>query len=394
MGCQWFALSGVKASGSPDAMTVLANAQIVLPDTVLQGAVRLDGDHIAAIEPGRMTGDIDCAGNYLLPGLIDLHTDAIEKHYQPRPGVNWPPMAAAMAHDAQIATAGITTVFDALNFGTSYRNLDRAAALEPLLQGLDEAETAGALRAQHFLHARCEITDPDTVGLLEPFLGSPRLRFMSLMDHAPGQRQSPDIAVYRARHMASMNLSEAAMDAHIAAILHRSEVLAPDIRARLVAIARQHALPLSSHDDETVAHVEQAAAEGMVLSEFPTTMAAAEAARRLGLVNLMGGPNVVRGGSTYGNVSALELAEAGLLDVLASDYVPASLLHAVFVLSGCGAADLPTATSWATSAPAKAAGLDDRGRIEPGLRADLIQVQLAGATPVVRATYVAGRRVA
>jgi len=376
-------------------MTVLANAKIVLPGAIVEGAIRLNGAEIAAIEPGRTTGDVDCGGDYLLSGLIDLHTDAIEKHYQPRPSVKWDPMASAIAHDAQIATSGITTVFDALPFGTSYRNIERAASLGPLLQGLDDAERAGALRVDHFLHARCEVTDPDTIGLLEPYLGHPRLRFLSLMDHAPGQRQSPDIAIYRERHMASMNLSDAEMDSHIAAILHRSEVLAPDIRAQLVAIASEHSLPLSSHDDETVAHVEQAASEGMVLSEFPTTMAAAEAARRLGLVNLMGGPNVVRGGSTYGNVSAKALAEASLLDVLASDYVPASLLPAVFALGGQGGViDLPTAVSWATSAPAKAAGLTDRGRIEAGLRADLIRVRLAGKTPMVLATYSAGERVA
>ncbi len=376
-------------------MTVLANARIVLPDEVVLGALRLDGGEIAAIEPGRLQGDADFGDDYLLPGLIDLHTDAIERHYQPRPGVQWDAAAAAMAHDAQAATSGITTVFDALPFGTSYRKVERALVLAPLLDGLAKAESAGVLRARHFLHARCEVTDPDTVGLLEPWLHDPRLRFMSLMDHAPGQRQSPDIAVYRERHMAAMNLSDAEMDEHIAAIRHRSEVLAPEIRARLVKLAHAHGIPLSSHDDETVAHVEQAAAEGMVLSEFPTTRAAAEAAHRLGLLNLMGGPNVVRGGSNYGNVSALELATDGLLDALASDYVPASLLHAVFILGGPnGPATLPQAVGWATSAPAKAANLADRGAIRPGLRADLIRVRVSDGVPSVRETYVGGRRVA
>ena len=377
-------------------MTTLANARIVLPDAIVPGAVRIEGTRIAAIEPGRTHGDVDCDGDYLLPGLVDLHTDAIEKHYQPRAGVNWPSMSAAIAHDAQIATAGITTVFDALNFGSSYRGLERAAALKPLVIGLREAEKAGALRSQHYLHARCETTDPDTVGLFEQYLDDPHLRFVSLMDHAPGQRQSPDIAEYRRRHLAVMNLSEAEMDAHISDIMHRSKILGPSIRAQLVSMAHAHGLPLSSHDDETVEHVEQAAAEGMVLSEFPTTMAAAETAHRLGLVNLMGGPNVVRGGSTYGNISAGALAKAGLLDVLASDYVPASLLHAVFVLGDSvrGVVDLPTAVRWATSAPAKSANLDDRGAILNDLRADLIQVKLLDQTPIVRATYVAGRRVA
>ncbi len=230
---------------------------------------------------------------------------------------------------------------------------------------------------------------------MEPYLGDPRLRFISLMDHAPGHRQSPDIQEYRRRHMATMNLSEKEMDEHIDNILHRSKVLAPEIRAALVRLGHEHGIPMGSHDDETIEHIELAANEGVVLSEFPTTLAAAEQAHARGLVNLMGGPNVVRAGSSYGNVSARELAVAGLLDVLASDYVPASLLHAVFLLGGeRGVMGLPTAVGWASASAAKAANLHDRGVIEPGKRADLIWVQLAGEVPVVRAVYVAGRRVA
>jgi alpha-D-ribose 1-methylphosphonate 5-triphosphate diphosphatase len=376
-------------------MTVLANAKIVTATEIVEGAVRLDGEHIAAIEQGRQSGDIDCGGDFLLPGLVDLHTDALEKHYEPRPGVYWDPMAAALAHDGQMAASGITTVFDSLLFGTSYKNLERKATLRPLLEGLAEAERFNVFRCQHFLHARCEVTDPDTVDILERYLDNPRLRFISLMDHAPGHRQSPDIGEYRRRHLASMGLSEAEMDRHIEQLQYRSEVLAPQVRARLVELGHQFSIAMGSHDDETIEHVEMAADEGMVLSEFPTTFNAAETARARGLVNLMGGPNVVRGGSTYGNVSAMDLARAGLLDVLASDYVSASLLHAVFLLAGEeGPVDLPNAVGWATAAPAKAAGLIDRGTIAPGLRADLIRVELPTRVPVVRETYVSGRRVA
>ena len=375
-------------------MAVLANARIVTTTEIIDGAVRLDGGDIAAIEPGRTQGDVDCGGAYLLPGLVDLHTDAVEKHFEPRPGVHWNPLAAALAHDAQVAASGITTVFDALPFGTSYRKIERKTALGPILGGLYEAQRAGALRVHHYLHARCEVTDPDTIGILEPYLDDPRLRFITLMDHAPGHRQSPDILEYRRRHLASQRLTEAEMDEHIESLLQRSRELAPQIRAELVRLGRQHGIGMGSHDDETVGHVEMAAAEGLMLSEFPTTRAAAGKARERGMLNLLGGPNVVRGGSSYGNVSARALAEAGLLDLLASDYVPGSLLHAVFLLGGeGGVTDLPTAAAWASAAPARAAGLDDRGAIAPGMRADLIQVRLVGEVPVVCATYVAGRRV-
>ena len=375
-------------------MTVLANARIVTPTAVVKGAVRLDGNDIAGVEPGRVAGDIDCGGNFLLPGLVDLHTDAVEKYFEPRPGIFWNPLAAAVAHDAQVAASGITTVFDALPFGTSYRKIERKTALEPILGGLAEAAKAGVLRAEHFLHARCEVTDPDTVGILAPYLTDPRLRFITLMDHAPGHRQSPDILEYRRRHLASQRLTEAQMDDHIDSLIRRSKEVAPQVRAELVRLGQAHGIPMGSHDDETAAHVELSATENLAISEFPTSLAAAERARALGLLNLMGGPNVVRGGSSYGNVSARDLAEAGLLDLLASDYVPASMLHAVFLLGGeGGVADLPAVVHWASAAPAAAAGLDDRGEIAPGKRADLIQVRLANGVPVVQATYVAGRRV-
>lgn len=375
-------------------MTVLANAKIVTATDVIDGAVCLEAGQITAIEPGRRTGDVDCGGHYLMPGLVDLHTDAVEKYFEPRPGIFWNPLAAAVAHDAQVAASGITTVFDALPFGTSYRKIERKTALAPILGGLEEAAKAGVLRAEHYLHARCEVTDPDTIGILEPYLDDPRLRFITLMDHAPGHRQSPDVLEYRRRHLASQRLTEAQMDAHIDSLLQRSKELGPQIRADLVRLGHEHGIPMGSHDDETVAHVDLSASEGLAISEFPTSREAAERARALGLLNLMGGPNVVRGGSSYGNVSALELARAGLLDLLASDYVPASLLHAVLQLAAeGGAADLPTAVGWASAAPAAAAGLDDRGEIAPGKRADLILVQQAGEVPVVRATYVAGKRV-
>ena len=376
-------------------MTVLANARIVTRTEVIEGAVVIEGETIAAVEPGRAAGDVDFAGDYLLPGLVDLHTDALEKHYIPRPGVQWNPAAAAMAHDAQMATSGITTVFDSLAFGTSFRRPERKAALAPLLQGLQEAADAGALRCDHFLHARCEVTDPETIPVLKPYLDDPRLRFMSLMNHAPGQRQSPDIEVYRQRHMADMNMSAEEMDKHVAELLWRAAELAPQIRTDLVEIGHGLGIPMASHDDETPEHVAEAASEGQVLSEFPTTMAAAFASHELGLVNLMGGPNAVRGGSNYGNISARMLAEEGLLDVLASDYVPASLMHAVFVLGGeAGLTDLATSTGWASIKAAEAAGLSDRGAIEAGLRADLVRVQVASGVPVVRETDVAGQRVA
>jgi alpha-D-ribose 1-methylphosphonate 5-triphosphate diphosphatase len=165
-------------------------------------------------------------------------------------------------------------------------------------------------------------------------------------------------------------------------------------RRRIVERCQARGIAVASHDDTLVEHVEEAVSEGIAISEFPTTMAAAQTARRHGLATVMGAPNVVRGGSHSGNVSALELAKAGLLDVLSSDYVPSSLMMAVFHLVREAGWSLPRAIATVSAAPARAVGLEDRGAIAPGLRADIVRVRLCEALPVPHATYMAGARVA
>lgn len=376
---------------------LIRNARIVTHDEEFIGVVRIDGEHIAEVAPGGTAARDaqDWEGDYLLPGLVELHTDNIEKHLAPRPGVLWNTDAAILVHDAQVAAAGITTVFDALaigsreNVGVRGRDLQTQCAMS-----IGQLAARGLLRAEHFLHLRCEIAAPDVVEAFDSLDAHPLLRLASVMDHTPGQRQWRDPAQwrrYQERHgkwsdeQVLEALAELGDDQRRYALAHRR-----DIVARCTA----RGLTLASHDDTLVEHIDEAAADGIALSEFPTTLEAAAAARRLGIATIMGAPNVVRNGSHSGNVSALELAQAGLLDILSSDYVPSSLLTAAFDLTRKAHWTLPRAIAAVSATPAVATGLHDRGRIAPGLRADLVRVAAADALPVPRATYRAGVRVA
>jgi alpha-D-ribose 1-methylphosphonate 5-triphosphate diphosphatase len=250
------------------------------------------------------------------------------------------------------------------------------------------------LRVQHLLHMRCEVTHPEIVPTFEAYGDDPLVRLMSLMDHAPGDRQSPDIADYRRRYLRVFEGDEAAVDRHIAELLHGSKVFGPDNRRRLARIAAARRLALASHDDASHAHIEEATALGVTITEFPTTLEAAEAAHAAGIKVLMGAPNLIRGRSHSGNVAATVLAGRNCLDILSSDYIPASLLPGVFRLTQEDLGwSLPRALATVTSVPAAAAGLADRGRLEQGLRADLVRVQIVQDRPVVRAVWSGGARV-
>jgi alpha-D-ribose 1-methylphosphonate 5-triphosphate diphosphatase len=375
---------------------ILANAQIVLRDEIVRGAVHIDDGRIEDISTGSSvpSGAIDLGGDFLLPGLIEMHTDHMEKHMVPRPGVHWPfPVGAAIAHDVQIAGAGITTVYDAISIGTYREGSARGEMLERAIAAVRDGKSNGLFRADHLLHLRCEVSDPDMLRLVESFIDSPYVQLISLMDHTPGQRQWRDLSLMKRFHNAD-DMPDADLKAYVDERVELQRLHADKHRVAVVELCQARGLPMASHDDTTVEHVAEAVAHGITISEFPTTLEAARAARAEGMAIVMGAPNIVRGGSHSGNVSAVELAEAGLLDGLSSDYVPSSLLQAVFLMHDRIDIPLPGAVATVTSNVADMVGLDDRGTIAPGKRADLVRVHEADGLPVVRQVWRDGRRVA
>jgi len=380
---------------------VLCNARLVLDDRILHGTLAVAGGRIDAIDSGNtgVSGAVDLEGDYLMPGLVEIHTDNLERHLMPRPKVNWAEMPALIAHDNEIVGAGITTVLDALGVGEADPDSLRGSAWDTLVRCVDECDRHGMLRAEHLLHVRCELPAPNAVELFAPFRAHPRVRMISLMDHTPGQRQWTNIEKARTYFVGKKGWSDARFATAVQSGPDLQTRYVRPHRAHFVDYARSRGISLASHDDTTAAHVEEAHAEGARISEFPTTAAAAQTARRLGLQTVMGGPNVMRGGSHSDNVAASDLARAGLLDILSSDYVPGSLLGSAFALHRQHEVALPRALAMVSRNPAEAVGLTDRGRLAPSLRADLIQVRplaLPDGTvqPVVRAVWREGRRVA
>lgn len=378
------------------AQTILANAELILPDRVMRGAVHVENGLIAEITEGGAVppGAEDCGGAHLAPGLIELHTDNLERHLQPRPGVNWPHSAALFAHDGELAAVGITTVFDALRVGTIIR--DQAAEPRYARALADELNTlvaAGRMRISHYIHLRAEICSETLLEELAEFTAEDRVRLVSLMDHTPGQRQFRDLSKLAQYMQGKHGHSDAEFADHVARLRDLRARIGQAHEAGAVAEARRLGATLASHDDTTAEQVATSAAHGIRLAEFPTTHEAAQACRAHDIRTIMGGPNLIRGGSHSGNVAAEDLARDGLLDIISSDYIPSSLL-----LGACHLArlwnDLPRAFATVTEAPARATGLRDRGRIEIGRRADLIRLADMDRTARVTGSWVSGRRAA
>ena len=385
--------------------TVLGNARLVLDEEVRHGSVLIRDGLIADIGADRSAAGVDLDGDHLLPGLVELHTDHLERHFTPRPGVQWDPLPAALASDAQLAAAGVTTVFDAVRIGSALNQNDAAAAAARVLaDSIEEAAKAGLLRADHAIHVRCEVAAADCLDAFSAFGDDPYVRLVSLMDHTPGQRQYADMELFKRYQIAKGNVTESGFDAYVAPLIERSARYADVHRRAIAALAAQRGITLATHDDATPEHVAESVGLGVRISEFPTTVLAATAADKHGQLIVMGAPNIVCGGSQSGNVAAAELLGLGLLHILSSDYVPSSPLQAVFQLAADGAIGLVDGVKLVSGNPARAVGLADRGEIAVGQRADLVQVRphdrpaterhpRGRRVPVVRSVYRQGARV-
>lgn len=373
--------------------TVFRNATIVLGDEVVTGSVHVVDGTIAAIDTGASQTGEDLGGDYLIPGLVELHTDQLENHYRPRPGVYWNPMGALQAHDVQIAGSGITTVFDAVRIGSDPDFPGMGDHVQVLVDAIAQGMDDGRLRADHLIHLRCELPSHDVIADFARFCGLPLVKLASVMDHTPGQRQFTE-AQFRQYYQTRLRLTDAEMDLYVGERYAEQKRYAELNRKAIVQRGLAMGIAFASHDDATGEHVSEAIADGVGIAEFPTTMLAAVQSHQAGLAVLMGAPNVVRGGSHSGNVAALDLARAGCLDVLSSDYVPGALIQAAFQLPGlAGNISLPEAIRMVSATPARAAHLLDRGEIAPGKRADLVRVRLHGDMPVVKGVWRQGERV-
>lgn len=375
---------------------IITNVNLVLENEVVRGSVELRDGVIANMSDStsQLPGAFDGENGFLMPGLIELHTDNLEKYFTPRPKVNWPPLSAMSAHDTQLIGSGITTVLDAVALG-DYRDGNRQENLDQFINTVAESQKRGLTRAEHRIHLRCEVPHSTTVGLFERYVNMPEVQLVSVMDHAPGQRQFVNLDKYRTYYQGKYNMTDAEMAVYEKDQIAQSERWSKQNRDEICRQCRELNISTASHDDATSAHVTESKELGMVIAEFPTTVEAAQRSHELGLKVMMGAPNVIRGGSHSGNVAAHELASLGVLDILSSDYYPVSLLDAVFTLVNDerNNLDVAQAVQLATLNPAQALGLTDRGVIAEGKRADLVLAHRLDDHQLVSRVWREGKKV-
>ncbi|MEO1563495.1 MAG: alpha-D-ribose 1-methylphosphonate 5-triphosphate diphosphatase [Pseudomonadota bacterium] len=376
---------------------IFTNARVVLRDEVIDGTVVVKDALIEQVDAGRsnVVGAYDLDGAYLAPGMVELHTDNLERHMQPRPGVKWPLQAAVMAHDAELASVGITTVFDAMRVGSIVS--DKRARYDKyartVVDHILRLRADHKLRISHFLHLRAEICTETLPQELAEFSPEDRIGIVSLMDHTPGQRQFRDLSKMAEYLTGKYGMGEDAIQAHFDRLYALQDEFGERHQKAAVDAGRWLGAVMASHDDTTLEEVGKSIEVGVKLAEFPTTLEAAETSHKAGLAVIMGAPNLLRGGSHSGNVAASTLIKHGFLDILSSDYAPSSLLMAA-VRHGLESGDMASGLRMVASHPAEAVGLEDRGEIAVGRRADLIVFDLVDEFPSVHQTWVQGSRAA
>ncbi|MCW8901936.1 MAG: alpha-D-ribose 1-methylphosphonate 5-triphosphate diphosphatase [Gammaproteobacteria bacterium] len=372
--------------------TYITNARVVLADSIIeQGSVLIDDGKIVAISPEHVTEEavvIDLEGKVLMPGMIDLHCDALEKEVEPRANVFFPLDFACAQVDKRNANAGITTVYHSLSFANDelgVRNNDFAAEIA---RAVHEWQPHGLV--DNRVHCRYEITDETGLPVLKKLLEDNAMHLISMMDHTPGQGQFKDMAAYRDYLTRTYKKTADEVDV----IVERKLEAATGAFGRMQELAfcaHEAGISVASHDDDSVERVETMKGIGADISEFPITLEAAQAARAAGMSTIFGAPNILRGKSQSGSMKAIDAIHAGVADCLCADYSPASLIVSIFKIPELSALDLAAAIRLVTLNPAKAAQLADRGEIAVGKRADLIAVGMPGGLPQVTDVWSNGR---
>ena len=370
--------------------TYLTNARMVLTDTLIDnGSLLIENGLISAINPESACADkyLDLAGKTLMPGMIDLHCDALEKEVEPRPNVHFPLDFACAQADKRNAAAGITTVYHALSFAHEELGVRNNEFAAEVARAVHNWQPHGLI--DNRVHCRYEITDATGLPILKQLLNEDSMHMISMMDHTPGQGQFKDMAAYR--DYLTRTYKKTADEVHV--IVERKLEAASGAFARMEELAQAaHAAGISvaSHDDDSAERVDTMTGIGADISEFPINLEAAQAARAAGMSTIFGAPNILRGKSQSGSMRAIDAIHAGVADCLCADYSPASLIVAVFRIAKQSDVDLPGAIRLVTSNPARAARLHDRGELAVGKRADIIAVAEPGSLPQVSHVWSKG----
>lgn len=367
---------------------IITNAKIVTPEVILEGSVVVEDGKIAEIVGGgtRFNSNdiIDARSKYLLPGFVDIHGDDLEMEINPRPLVRFSIDFALINLDRETAGCGITTKLHAIAYfedELKERYSDRSKEIIATINKLKSR-----LRVNHYVHARCEISN-DLSNVLD-VIDDSSVKLVSIMDHTPGQGQFKKFEDYKSYHKLVYGLKEGEIEELVKK--KRESDKMHNLR-EIINKSHRNKIPIASHDDDTAEKVDMVHQMGAQISEFPVTFESAKRAKELDMMVSMGAPNVVRGKSSTGNLSAIEAIQEGLVDVLCSDYNPASMLYSPFVLAKKGLLEVTDAVNMVSLNPAKAIGMNTVGSIEEGKRADMLIIDEIYGIPFVLKTIVNGR---
>ena len=374
----------------------IINAKVVTPGEVLEDAsVTVTDGLISHISQGRdatCPTVIDAQKQYLLPGFIDLHCDAVERGIEPRPGAFFPTNVALYELDKTLASYGVTTMYHSLSFAENETGIRSNLMAASVLRKVNEMQNN--FRVKTRVHTRFEITDNTAVPVLKQLIEENQVDLFSFMDHSPGQGQFKTITSFKNYFGAVYKKTDAEMNALIAMKLQTRDGEAQQYINELLTLCHQKQVSVASHDDDSPEKIDWLKDRGIALSEFPVNLETAQAASAQGVQTLLGSPNVFRGSSQSKNLNAREAISQGYGDILCSDYAPLTLVHAVFILRALELKTLPDAVKMTSLNPARAVGIDSQtGSIEIGKDADLVLVGNGGDFPRITRTFVKGREV-
>ncbi|QDF28894.1 alpha-D-ribose 1-methylphosphonate 5-triphosphate diphosphatase [Halarcobacter anaerophilus] len=343
---------------------VLINENFIPADVVITGRVidRID-------EYGKNSIAVDLGDKKIVPGIVDLHSDAIEKEIEPRPNATFPLQLAVAELDKKLSMAGVTTMFHAIGFE---ENPKKRRSVDFAIKQIEEIYDANLnhLGVDNFIHARFELSSSEAVNPLKEVISKGMVKLLSLMDHSPGQGQFKSLDSFKNYYGKYYGLDEEDIKAVIDKKMNKNEEKIKE----LIEFAKEHKLTMLSHDDDCVEKLDTLLNLGVKISEFPLSLEVAKYAVNKGVATGMGAPNIVRGGSQSGNIAAIDLVKEGVCKYLCSDYHPTSMLQAVYRMQEDTSLDLAKGFSMITSTPAKYANLHDRGKLKAGKIADIIVI--------------------
>jgi alpha-D-ribose 1-methylphosphonate 5-triphosphate diphosphatase len=375
--------------------TLIRNAQVVTPDGIIEGgSVWIEDGRIrqtgTITDPLSLSGQlIDAGGAYVMPGIIDMHTDAMEAEIVPRPGADIPVAVAFRELERKMCSCGITTVFHSMHLGYEVAEAQSRSGFSraEIFRQLQKAASRPTL-IRNKIHLRFELSGISAYEQGLDLIREGAVHLLSVMDHTPGQGQFTREKFKE--YLLSQGKSE---DQYQEALLERSARprIEGDRLEAMVRVAKESGLPVASHDDDSVEKVDEMLAMGISICEFPINSETAAYAMKMGMHVAGGASNVLRGGSLSGNLDIATAICEGAVDVLCSDYYPAAILHSVFKLHQEFGLPLHSAVNLATLNAAESVGLDGTlGSLETGKEADLLIVRMQDGLPMVTHSMVGG----